>query len=330
METRTLPGPLTEVRLVSNNPSKVAETSVVTLRASPFFGGHKDVTMILAPDDGLYFGSERLSKNGGFRVLNVEGSHSRDTNVNARLTVSATYRGEIRGMHVVYSDLGSARTGRGSRTGYSYHSGPSGADGYRDGYQDNFCASGNTGAGFGWRAASLAELAAVQLSASVVTLRDAAGAPDDKNSIAAGDYVLHLGNVGAGEGPLLPNIHSAPSDLFLNAAYTTGTRDGVINYNVSDGGFRPSNGVVPFQLQTSERNGNFLRNNTIEDFVYVCVKDVVGGVRPDLPLAGDAKASSTLAVLNSPLSRILATVTVSVTGRDRHWKSGFAGRGCFG
>ena len=320
LTTRTLPGPVTEVQVISSDPNRVADTSELTVRASPSFGGHKDITLKLVPDDGLYFGNRRLSENGGFRVLNVEGSHSSDTNVNARLTVSATYRGEIRGMHVVYSDLGSARTGRGSRTGYSYHSGPSGADGYRDGYQNNFCASGNTGSGFGWRAASLAELAAVQLSASVVTLRDAAGAPDNRNNLAAGDYVLHLGNVGEGEAALLPNLHSGPSDLFLNAAYTTGPRSGVINYNASGVGFRPSYGVVPFQLQADERNGAFLRNNTIEDFVYVCVKDVAGGVRPDLPLAGNAEGGS-LVTVASPLSRVLTRAVVSVTGRDRNWNS---------
>ena len=319
LNARTLPGSLTEIRVVSSNPVNVSDTAALTVRASPTFGGHKDIVVRLAPDDGLYFGTNKLSGNGGFRI-NVAGSHSSDTNVDARLTVSATYRGEIRGMHVVYSDLGAARTGRGSRTGYSYHSGPSGADGHRDGYQENFCADGNTGFGFGWRTASLAELAAVQLSASVVTLRDAAGAPDDKNNIGAGDYVLRLGDVGEGDAALLPNIHSGPSDLFLNAAYTTGTRSGVINYNASGVGFRPSNGVVPFQLQADERNGAFLRNNTIEDFVYVCVKDVAGGVRPDLPLAGNAAVGAPVTVA-SPLSRVLAVATVSVTGRDRNWNS---------
>ena len=318
LETRALPGLRTEVVVISSDPSKVADTSALTVRASPSFGGHKDITVRLLKDDSLYFGDERLVKGGDFQVRSVAGSHSSDVNINARITVSASYRGVIRGMHVVHSELGSARTGRGSRTGYSYHAGPSGADGRRDGYQENFCASGNTGSGYDWRAASLAELAAVQLSASVVTLRDAASAPDDKNNLAAGDYVLHLGALGLAEGPLLPNIHSGPSDLFLNATYTTGTRDGAINYNVSGGALRPSNGVVPFQLQASERNGNFLRNNTIEDFVYVCVKDADGAGR-DWPRAGNASVNRALVRLSAPLSRTLARATVSVSGRDRNW-----------
>ena len=227
LESQYLENGETRVKVVLDDPSTFS-AGLFTIRAIPTFGRSDD--LIVRAVDGIYFGDSKIRQGGNFAVNGVAGIWPGDKGAK---NITARYQGVIRGMHVVRSELGSQMNS--PQTDFPFHVGPVNPNPsgkfnghYRtDGYQMNFCAKGNSGLGQGWRLASVAELAAVQLTNEIYVFKEG---PDPTNDgvqdevqelwaddflrhLPSGEYRINLGLRNPGDAPLLPDMYATPSDL---------------------------------------------------------------------------------------------------------------------
>ena len=332
----------------------------VRLRAAARYGENIGLAVSLLVEarreGAIFFGARQVVRGEDFPVNGVAGEDYDP----GPLNITATYAGRIRGLHVVRSELGPlvprpayAHRNQGE---YDFHAGPYGNDydadadetpyGHAtplrpDGFQRNFCAAGNGGLGAGWRQASAAELAALQIADADYVLKESDGGGGGffvgetpthnlHSDPAAGEYHINLGPTAAGDAPLLPPMLSPPRDMHSrwanrNADGRTTTARG----RIAGGGYyrlllAETNNVlsgIPFLAKRRRDTGDRWLYNIygavgyLDGWVYVCVKDAEGADRP-LPMTGDASFSESVRIISPPYSRVLARVKLSVTGRN--------------